>query len=102
MERNTILCVQSNLCVSYINEYFQNHGLSDVGGPATHKDLLVGIVTYGASSEKEPYVAIFTNMSYFYQYLLLVLSSSLYHFSNLIRVGAMSFTISVIDLQIVF
>ncbi|CAB3230678.1 unnamed protein product [Arctia plantaginis] len=57
----------SNFCAKYES----NHGLSDIGGPATHKDLLVGIVSYGACSEKGPYVAILTNISYFNKWIML-------------------------------
>ncbi|KPI94660.1 Trypsin, partial [Papilio xuthus] len=42
--------------------------LFDNGGPAIYQDLLVGILSFGNAEPKEPYLAVFTNISYFYRF----------------------------------
>ncbi|KPJ12277.1 Trypsin epsilon, partial [Papilio machaon] len=45
--------------------------LYDNGGPAVYQDLLVGIMSFGNAEPKEPYLAVFTNISYFYRWIML-------------------------------
>ncbi|KAJ8726537.1 hypothetical protein PYW07_001235 [Mythimna separata] len=62
------LLTPSNYCAKYVPE----RRLSDSGGPAVYnKELLVGILSYGGTSEEAPHVAIFTNISYFHRWILL-------------------------------
>ncbi|XP_013168107.1 PREDICTED: trypsin-5 [Papilio xuthus] len=61
------LITPSNFCAKY------NLGrrLFDNGGPAVYQDLLVGILSFGNAEPKEPYLAVFTNISYFYRWIML-------------------------------
>ncbi|XP_063530016.1 trypsin-like [Cydia strobilella] len=45
--------------------------LSDNGGAAIYKGMIMGISSYGANLEDAPHIALFTNVSYFYQWIKL-------------------------------
>ncbi|XP_047987810.1 trypsin-like [Leguminivora glycinivorella] len=45
--------------------------LSDNGGAAMYKGKIMGISSYGATLEDAPHIALFTNVSYFYQWIKL-------------------------------
>ncbi|XP_061707521.1 trypsin-like isoform X2 [Cydia pomonella] len=45
--------------------------LSDNGGAAMYKGMIMGISSYGANLEDAPHIALFTNVSYFYQWIKL-------------------------------
>ncbi|XP_063358283.1 trypsin-like [Cydia amplana] len=45
--------------------------LSDNGGAALYKGMIMGISSYGANLEDAPHIALFTNVSYFYQWIKL-------------------------------
>ncbi|XP_059046211.1 trypsin epsilon-like [Achroia grisella] len=53
----------SNFCAKYQFE----RRLSDNGGSAMYRNFLVGILSFGATNKKEPFVAVFTNVSYFHR-----------------------------------
>ncbi|XP_045536132.1 trypsin-5 [Papilio machaon] len=57
------LITPSNFCAKYnlVRRLYDN------GGPAVYQDLLVGIMSFGNAEPKEPYLAVFTNISYFYR-----------------------------------
>ncbi|XP_075991645.1 trypsin-5-like [Anticarsia gemmatalis] len=61
------LITPSIFCAKYNPE----RHLTDTGGPAISKQLLVGILSYGASSTQEPNVAVFTNTSYLRKWIRL-------------------------------
>ncbi|KAG6463106.1 hypothetical protein O3G_MSEX013669 [Manduca sexta] len=61
------LLTSSNFCVKYQPE----RRLGDNGGPAVLNELLVGLVSFGATNIKEPHVAVLTNVSYFHRWILL-------------------------------
>ncbi|XP_068621405.1 vitellin-degrading protease-like isoform X3 [Battus philenor] len=45
--------------------------LYDNGGPAVYQDLLVGIMSFVNTNPNKPYFALFTNISYFYRWIML-------------------------------
>ncbi|XP_045760355.1 trypsin-like isoform X1 [Maniola jurtina] len=61
------LLTPSNFCVKYRSE----GRLSDNGGGATFKNILVGILSWGANSKDQYNVAILTNVSYFERWIKL-------------------------------
>ncbi|CAH2067218.1 unnamed protein product, partial [Iphiclides podalirius] len=57
----------SNFCAKYNLE----RRLYDNGGPATFQDFLVGFASFTSKNHSEPYFAVFTNVSYFYRWIML-------------------------------
>ncbi|KAJ0182025.1 hypothetical protein K1T71_002747 [Dendrolimus kikuchii] len=60
------LLTRSNFCV----KYQMDRRFSDNGGPAVFKGLLVGIVSYGGTSNSAPHITILTNISYFNRWIV--------------------------------
>ncbi|XP_031763673.2 vitellin-degrading protease-like [Galleria mellonella] len=61
------LMTPSNFCAKYPLE----RRLSDNGGSAVYRNFLVGILSFGATNKEEPFVAVFTNVSYFYRWIMI-------------------------------
>ncbi|XP_068621404.1 trypsin-5-like isoform X2 [Battus philenor] len=61
------LITPSNFCGKFNIE----RRLYDNGGPAVYQDLLVGIMSFVNTNPNKPYFALFTNISYFYRWIML-------------------------------
>ncbi|KAL0849451.1 hypothetical protein ABMA28_013734 [Loxostege sticticalis] len=61
------LITDSNFCAKYQVE----RRLSDNGGPALFRNLLVGMLSFGGTKREEPHIAVFSNASYFHRWITL-------------------------------
>ncbi|XP_028157527.1 trypsin-5-like [Ostrinia furnacalis] len=76
-----MVLIDTNVCVKHYGglisasnfcaKYQIDRRLSDNGGPAVYRDVLIGMLSFGGTNIEEPHIAVFTNASYFNRWIML-------------------------------